>query len=135
MIVHDNPPHIRRIDTCRADAFGFEITGHLTAPDIENMFGLLDAAYELHDKIDLLVLVRDFEGFDWSAALKKSTFSGKAHALKHVRRYAVVGGPGWMGPAMGFFKPFLSMEMRHFALGQEAEAWDWLDAGRPVADA
>ncbi|APH72695.1 SpoIIAA family protein [Aquibium oceanicum] len=128
MIVHDNPPHIRRMETGRDDAFGFEITGHITASDIENMFGLLEAAYELHDRIDVLVVVREFEGFDWSAALRKSTLSGKAHALKHIRRYAVVGGPGWMSAAMGFFKPFLSVEMRHFALDEEAEAWAWLDA-------
>lgn len=128
MIVHDNPPLIRRVDTGRDDAFAFEIAGRLAAPDIENMYGLLEAAYELHDRIDLLVLVRTYEGFDWNAALSRSTFTGKAHALKHIRRYAVVGGPGWMRMAIGLLKPFAPMEMKHFSADQEAAAWAWLDA-------
>ncbi|WP_157015773.1 SpoIIAA family protein [Mesorhizobium xinjiangense] len=128
MLVNENPPNIRRIETDREDAYAFEITGHITAADMENMYGLLEGAYELHDKIDLLVLVHNYEGFDWAAALKEPTMVGKTHALKHIRKYAVVGGPGWMRAMLALFKPFMSMEMEHFEAGKADEAWQWLGA-------
>jgi hypothetical protein len=128
MLVNDNPPTIKRIDTTRADAYAFDVAGHVTAPDIENMYGLLEGAYEIHDKIDLLVRMSSYEGFDWSAAFKETTMIGKTHALRHIRKYAVVGGPVWIATMMTVFKPFMSMDMRHFEADQEAEAWTWLDA-------
>lgn len=130
MLVNENPPNIKRIETDRPDAYAFEITGHITAPDIENMYGLLEGAYAVHDKIDLLVVIHDYEGFDWSAAFKESTMVGKTHALKHIRKYAVIGGPGWMRPVIGFFKPFFSLEMKHFEADEEEAAWKWLGASR-----
>lgn len=131
MIVVDNPPHIRRIDTDRADAWAFEITGHISAADVENMYGLLEAAYELHDQIDLLVRIHHYEGFDWSAAFRESTLVGKARALSRIRRYAVIGGPAWVQATMALVKPFMSVEMKHFDLEEETRAWAWIDA-RPV---
>ncbi len=44
MLVNENPPTIKRIDTTRDDAYAFDVTGHVTAPDIENMYGLLEGA-------------------------------------------------------------------------------------------
>ncbi|UUP16086.1 STAS/SEC14 domain-containing protein [Nitratireductor thuwali] len=128
MLINETPPSIRRIDTSRDDAYAFEVTGHITASDIENMYGLLEGAYLLHEKIDLIVIIHDYEGFDWSAALREKSMLGKTHALKHIRKYAVVGGPSWMGPTMAVLRPFFSMEMRHFDLEQQNEAWDWLQA-------
>ena len=36
-------PAVRRIDTDRDDLCAFEIVGHVTAADVENLFGLLKA--------------------------------------------------------------------------------------------
>jgi len=133
-MLYDNPPSIRRIETDREDAYAFEITGHITSADMENLYGLLEAGYALHDKVDLLILIHDYEGFDWSAAFTETTMVGKTHALRHIRKYAIVGGPGWMRGVIGFFKPFISLEMSHFEADQAAAAWEWIGA-HPVEDA
>lgn len=131
MIVIDNPPSVRRIDTDRAEAFAFEITGHVSAADVENMYGLIEAACELQETIDVLVRIHHYEGFDWSAAFRDSTLAGKSRALRHIRRYAVIGGPTWIQATMALVKPFMSVEMKHFEAGEEGNAWAWIDA-RPV---
>jgi hypothetical protein len=131
MIVTENPPHVRRIDTDRPDAWAFEITGHISAADVENMYGLLEAAFELHESIDLLVRIDHYEGFDWSAAFRESTLVGKSRVLSRLRRYAVIGGPGWVSATMALVKPFMSVEMKHFEAEEEAHAWAWIDA-RPA---
>lgn len=128
MLINETPPSIRRIDTNRDDAYAFEITGRVNAADVENIYGLLEGAYTLHDRIDLIVIFHDYEGIDRNAAWKRHSMRGKMRALKHIRKYAVVGGPGWVKPVMGFFKPFLSVEMKHFELDDLTAAWEWLGA-------
>lgn len=131
MLINETPPHVRRIDTDREDAYAFEVTGHISAADMENMYGLLEGAYELHERIDVIVLIHDYEGLDWGAAWKEQTIRGKGRALKHIRKYAVVGGPGWIKPVIALSKPFLSMKMRHFEPEEAEAAWEWIGA-RPL---
>jgi hypothetical protein len=128
MGIMEPPVAIRRLDTDREDVFAFELVGRIAASDIENIYGLIEGACALHDKVDMLVRIRDYDGIDWEAAMKDFSLLGKTHALKHIRRYAVVGGPGWMGPMINVFKPFFSIEMKHFDAAEEREAWKWIDA-------
>jgi hypothetical protein len=130
----DPVPAIRRIDTDRDDLCALEIVGHFTAADLENAYGLLEGAYAVHDKIDLLVRVSRYEGFDWSSAFTDTTIRGKTRALRHIRKYAVVGGPGWLRTVIGIFGPLTSIETRYFDADEEAAAWEWIDA-RPVVTA
>ncbi|HWK64393.1 MAG TPA: STAS/SEC14 domain-containing protein [Rhizobiaceae bacterium] len=124
-------PAIRRIDADRDDLCALEIVGRFTAADLENAYGLLQAAYERHDKIDVLIRISDYDGFDWNAALDESLVGLKSQALPHIRKYAVVGGPTWMRVALGLFGPFMSFDVRHFAMQEEAAAWAWI-GGQPI---
>ena len=133
MLINDTPPSVRRIETDRDDAYACQVTGHITASDIENMYGLLEGAYELHDKIDIIVIMHDYEGIDWAAAWKEQTMLGKTQALKHIRKYAVVGGPGWVKAMMAMFRPFFSMAMNYFELEDVDSAWEWIGA-RPLPE-
>jgi hypothetical protein len=126
------PASIRRLETDREDVFAFDVVGHITAPDVENIYGLLEGAYSLHDTIDMLVRIRDYDGVDWDAAMKDFRLLGKTHALKHIRRYAVVGGPGWIGAVVVLFNPFFRVEMKHFDLAEESKAWAWIGASEVV---
>ncbi len=121
-------PAIRRIDTDRGDLCALEIVGHFSANDLENAYGLLEAAYAEHEKVDLLLRITQYDGFDWSAIFAKSTIRGKAQALRHIRKYAVVGGPAWMRPMIAVVRPLTSVTTRHFASAHEASAWEWLGA-------
>ena len=124
-------PAVRRIDTDRADLFAVEIVGHVAAADAENLLGLLRAACALHARMDALVRLTDHDGVDWGDIAKETIGQGKEEALRHVRRCAAVGEPDWTLAFQGLFAPSLPVELRHFAAGQEAEAWQWLGA-RPV---
>ena len=128
MNITDPPVAVRRLDTDRRDVLAFEACGHLQASDIENIYGLLEGACQLHPKIDVLLRMRDYDGIDWNAMARDWTLLGRSRAIKHIRRYAVVGGPSWIGATIGIFKPFFSLEMRHFDAAEEREAWEWIGA-------
>ena len=126
MTAIDPLPAIRRIDTDRDDLCALEVAGHFTSNDLENAYGLLEGAYAMHDKVDLLVRIKDYDGFDWGAVFDDSTIRGKAQALRHIRNYAVVGGPGWMRAVLAVFGPLTSIRTRHFDIAEESKAWEWI---------
>jgi len=131
MLTTEALPAIRRIDTDRDDLCALEVVGHLSRADLENAYGLLEAAYLRHDKIDLLVRITRYEGFDWAVAFNRTTIRGKTQALRHIRRYTVVGGPAWMRMMIGVFGPLTSVNTRCFDARAEAAAWEWI-GGKPA---
>ena len=127
-------PAIRRIETDRDDLCAIEVVGHVSSADAENLYGLLEAAYAQHPRIDVLVRLIDHDGVDWREIARETLAEGKRQAEAHVVRCAAVGDPDWTTGFGGWFEPKVSVELRHFAAEKEDDAWAWLGA-RPVEDA
>ena len=123
-------PAIRRIDTDRDALFAIDVVGDVSPADAENLFGLLEAAYVLHPRIDVLVRLTDQETVDWANIAPDTLRQGVADALEHIARCAVIGDMD--ASATGFFPTTLSFEFKHFGSDDEASAWQWLEA-RPTA--
>lgn len=121
-------PGVRMIATTDPKVLAFEVDGHMTAKDIQPLAETLQAAFDKHNKIRLLNRIKKFDGFDWSLVRQEATFRMKLSALRHVERYAVVGGPEWVEGLVKLFDPLFTLEMRHFAAGDETEAWAWIGA-------
>jgi hypothetical protein len=128
MAMLESIPAVRRIDTDRDDLFAVDVVGHVSSADVENLYGLLEAAYALHPKIDVLVRLIDHDGVDWAEVDENTVRDGKAHARDHVRRCASVGEPDWTGELGGWFTSAEPVELRHFSADDEADAWAWLGA-------
>ena len=127
----DPVPAVRRIETDRLDCSAFEIVGHVSAADVENLFGLLEGAYALHDRIDVLIRMVDHDGVDWADVSDETLSEGKTKAKFHVRRCASVGEPNWINDVQGFFTPLTEVELKHFDLEDAPAAWAWIGA-RPA---
>ncbi|TIW18639.1 MAG: STAS/SEC14 domain-containing protein [Mesorhizobium sp.] len=121
-------PAIRRLDTNRDALFAIDVVGDVSPADAENLFGLLEAAYALHPRIDVLVRLTDEESVDWANISEKTLRQGVADALEHVVRCAAIGEPRWASLVGGFFPRALPFEFRHFGSDDEAAAWQWLGA-------
>lgn len=119
-------PALSQIKTERDDVLAFEVDGHLSKQETDHVYDILEEAYQSHDSINLLIRMGRYDGFEWTALFSEKTYFGKLHALKHLKRYAVVGGPSWFNTAIGFFNPLFRVEVRHFELDDEAEAWNWI---------
>ena len=121
-------PAVRRIETDRDDAFAVEITGEFTSADAENLCGLLEGAYVLHERLDLLVRIAAIDGVDVSDLAPETADTLRRHAATHVGRCAVVGEQGWVDQIAGLFEPGPSTQTRHFSPQDEPLAWEWIDA-------
>ncbi|MCV3208961.1 STAS/SEC14 domain-containing protein [Mesorhizobium sp. YC-39] len=124
----DDVPAVRRIDTNRDDLFAIDVVGHVTAADAENLFGLLEAAYALHNRIDVLVRLVDHDGVDWRNLSDETIEQGTASAVAHIGRCAAVGEPNWIPGAQAILPDSVPIEFRHFEAEDEAAAWEWLVA-------
>ena len=127
----EDVPAIRRIEADRSDLLALDIVGHVSAADAENLFGLLEAAYALHPRIDVLVRISDHDGVDWADISKETLEQGKKDAAEHVARCAAVGKPDWTTAVQGWLTPSPKVEIRHFDAADEDKAWAWLGA-KPV---
>ena len=129
----DRKPAIVRVPTDRANMLAFRIRDRVQASDARAIMGFLNDAYQRHDKIDLMVIVDDFDGFDAQILFDAGAWSSKRESLSHVRRYAVVGGPAFIRSAAGFFGAFMPVEIKAFERDDEDEAWQWLNAAPLLA--
>ena len=125
-------PAVRQIETERPDLYAFDLVGTVSAADVENFYGLLEAAYALHSAIDVLVRATDQDESDAGDASPATIDAGKAHAGEHVRRCALVGDTRALPEIQRFFAA--SVEVRHFDKKEEAAAWAWIDS-RPTKTA
>jgi len=122
-------PGLRMIEDGTDGLLVFEIDGPMTKDDTGRVFEMFDRATEAHGKINLMVIVKDYEGFDLSLLGDRELMTSKFGAMGKVGRYAVVGAPGWMRSMVGVLDPLLPIKMRSFDAGEETAARDWASAG------
>ncbi len=124
-------PGLTRIPTNRDDVYAYAIRDTLSARDVETLIPEMEAAFAAHDEVDFLVRIESFPAVPWGA-FTRDLFQTKLDALRHVRRYALVGGPAWMRGVVSTVDPLMKADLRSFDLDEEAQAWHWLGA-EPVA--
>lgn len=54
-------------DAPRSELLAFEIKDKITQPDMEWMSSIADTAMQTHDKIDMLLIMSNYEGADADA--------------------------------------------------------------------
>jgi hypothetical protein len=127
----DRVPAIRRIETDRPDVFAIEIIGEVTSADVENLAGLLEGAYALHDRLDLLVRATEFESILWDGVSDETRSDVRDHAGEHIGKMAEIGETSLLRELESILKPRADVERRRFDPAEEEEAWAWIGA-RPV---
>lgn len=120
-------PGIRVVEDGMDGLLVFEIDGKLTEDGTDRVFAAFDRAVERHDKVNLMVRVKDYEGFDLGL-LGGDAMTSKFGAIGKVGRYAVVGAPGWMRAMVQGMGPLMPIEMRAFDASEDAEAHAWAKA-------
>jgi hypothetical protein len=123
---------IQRRPSPRPTLLVFEIADKIAKADIEAMAQAIDAAFDAHDKIDLLLIMSDFEGMDLDAAFDREALGAQLRSVRHVRKYGVVGAPGWARAMIEVSDVLSPVDAKTFDLAQEAEAWAWIEA-EPLA--
>jgi hypothetical protein len=117
----------RRVPERRPDLLTFEVLGQLDAEDMRHMADQVSDAFERHGKIDLLVLFRRFDGATAGAAVEPHALKVELASMANVRRYGVVGAPGWADAMIALGGWVTPIQSKTFDHDEEAEARAWID--------
>lgn len=120
-------------DAPRPDLVAFEIKDKITKPDIEWMSAVTDRAMQAHDKIDMLLIMSNYEGSDLGATFDGYATSVKVRSVAHIRHYVVVGAPAFAEAMIKLSGLVMPVETKTFDLAEEAKAWAYLAEAGPAA--
>ena len=120
---------IHRRTSPRPTLLVFEIDAHIAKEDIEAMAEQVEQSFDNHKTVDMLLIMAPFEGMDAAAAFDLKALGVQARSVRHVRKYAVVGAPGWARAMIDVSSLVSPVEAKTFDLAQEADAWTWVDEG------
>jgi SpoIIAA-like len=121
------------VRTTRPDVVAFEVNGRLTAADVRELLLVFNDTMAAHDRLRILILMRDFEGVTIEALREYGLLDAKLRGWKKVDRYALVGAPAWLEGLARVSGPMLGIETRSFEPNMEEEAWQWIGA-EPVQE-
>ena len=117
---------VKLLDTPRVDFLAYEIEGRITADAIAPLVAAFDKAVAGRERIDLLVRLKDFDGFDLGLLADADLRRLKMQGVLKVRRYAVVGAPDWMERLAAMVGHLMPLTIRTFDEDEEDRAWAWL---------
>lgn len=118
---------IARRDSPRPDLLAFEIRDKIPKADIEWMSGIVDRAFDAHKEVDMLIVMTNYGGSTLGAMFDGNAAAVQARSLRHIRRYAVVGAPGWAEAMIELSGKVSPVETKTFELAEEQDAWRWVD--------
>ena len=112
-------------ETC----IGFKVSGKVTAEDYDVLLPRLDEAISAHGKINLLVVMGDFEGWAGLDAAK-ADFKLGTQQYRQVEKAAFVGDKKWQEWMVKIMDPFTRRtDERFFDLDRLEDAWQWVKEG------
>jgi hypothetical protein len=118
------------IQTSSESVVAYEIDGRVTEEDVKESVKELKSKFEQHEKINILVRMKNFKGYDLAALLNDELYRVKYQSLSKVERYAVVGAPTWMRNFLELIDPAFKVKIQVFDADEEEAAWEWVGASQ-----
>lgn len=88
-----NTPTLQEKPTDRPGLYAFRVTGTVTKNDMTAMAEYVNALFEAHDQIDMMLVFEGYDGSETGAGLSWENVKSRVAALSNVRHYLVVGAP------------------------------------------
>jgi hypothetical protein len=114
--------------TLQSEATGnvlqFELTGKLTHEDYQKFVPAAEKLIEQHGKVRILLIMRDFHGWEMAAMWDDLKFDVKH--FSQIERLAMVGDRAWEKGMSVFCKPFTTAKIRYFDISDLDEARKWI---------
>ncbi len=106
---------------------GVLVSGSMTSEDYKALLPLLDKAIAASGRVNLLVMMRDFEG--WAGLEPLTTdFELGANQYRQVEKAAFVSKQKWLEWAVWIMDPVTRRtHQRFFSPAQLEEAWKWIE--------
>jgi hypothetical protein len=122
---------IERLKESDEKAFGFRVSGTVTAEEVDAFTPQLEQAILRRGKKTLGVLadLSALKGMDWKARWEEIRFLG--HWAEHIERVAVVGAGKWESIKAEVLAGtvLVQAETRYYPAAEILHAWHWVKTG------
>lgn len=122
---------IERLRESDEKAFGFRVSGNVTAKEVEAFTPQLEQAILRRGKktIGLLADLSALQGIDWKARWEEIRFLSRW--AEHIERVAVVGAGKWESVKAEVLAGtvLIQAETRYYPADQILHAWHWVKTG------
>ncbi|MEM9500214.1 MAG: STAS/SEC14 domain-containing protein [Pseudomonadota bacterium] len=129
VLEENEAPHtgaVRELDIGKPEIAAFELNGRLDREESERGVAMVRARLEEPDCSRLMIVIRGWHGFDVDAMFSSQVMGGKLDLIGKLDRYAIVGGPDWIGGMASVIGAVLKPEIRAFDLDDLDKAMGWL---------
>lgn len=123
---------IREIATDSESVVAFRILAEVTREDMTAMSERMNALFDTHDSINMLLLFTTDEGSETGAGFSVETLKAQIRSVAKVERYATVAAPEGAGSMIEVFDKVLPVDARAFSAAEVDAAWAFVGA-RPMA--
>lgn len=124
-------PSLREVPNDTPGVFAFHVMGEVSAEDMAAMAEYMNAQFDRHDKVSMLLIFDSYGGSERGASLDGSVIRSQLRSLSKVDRYAVVNAPDHAEGMIKTMNALIPVTARTFDSADEA--WDFVGA-RPEAD-
>ena len=117
---------IRILPQSSESCIGFSLSGRVTAEDYDDLLPHLDKAISASGRVNMLILMRDFEGW---AGLEpaRADFESGTDQQRLIEKAAFVSKQKWLEWAVWIMDPITQRTHdRFFSPSQLEEAWQWI---------
>lgn len=101
------------------------LSGKLSADDYQTLEPGVEKLIDASGKINMLVVMKDFHGWDMGAVWEDIKFATKH--CRDVEKIAMVGENTWEKWMAAICKPFTMSTIKYFETANEDEARAWLN--------
>ena len=129
-------PHtgaVHELDIGKPGIAAYELSGRLDREESERGVAMVQKRLEDPDCTRLLLVIRNWHGFDLDRLLSRKVLSAKLEIANKLERYAIVGGPAWVRGYAEFTGNFVKADIKAFDIDEQDEAIAWLEEVPAIA--
>jgi len=118
------PTHVVITESAENNVITVEVTGKLTHADYQKLVPAVENMLDRHDRVRMLVILREFHGWTAGALWDDLKFDFKHY--DDIDRLALVGDSQWENGMAVFCKPFSKATVKYFNIDDLDAAKVWI---------
>jgi len=126
-------PHLgafTEIDVGNPAIAAFQLAGRLDSAESERGIAMVEARLQDPDCSSLMMVIKGWHGFDAELLFDFGLMRSKINLINEIDRYAIIGGPDWIGGTAQIMGSLVKPKIRAFDLDDQDEAVAWLNEPR-----
>lgn len=119
---------IVQIPTTDPTVYAFRISGEVGLDEMKTMSEAMNVAFDIHDKVSMLIIFDPFDGSALGAQLNFESFRAQLRALSKIDKYVVVGAPEEAAKLISTAGDWIGIDTASFDASEEQAAWRFIGA-------